>query len=119
MTFNEFWAQYPRKSAKLTAARAFAKVAQTDHVAVLSGLEKAKASRQWQEGVIPHASTWLNQRRWEDEAGPQDQGPTKAQRYLAEYRRRTGWWCRHVPTCETLEDCDERVLKRWRERGII
>ena len=31
------------------------------------GLQRAMKDRQWKDGFIPHASTWLNQRRWEDD----------------------------------------------------
>jgi hypothetical protein len=34
---------------------------------VMAGLERAKASRKWQEGFIPNPATWLNQDRWDDE----------------------------------------------------
>lgn len=70
--FETFWISYPRKVAKHDASRAFKKLALVngDFEKVLAALEAAKASEQWQrdEGkFIPHASTWLNGRRFEDE----------------------------------------------------
>jgi hypothetical protein len=36
-------------------------------IGILKAVEKHKQSKQWKDGIYPHASTWLNQRRWEDE----------------------------------------------------
>ena len=36
-----------------------------------AALTRQKASDQWQEGVgIPYASTWINQRMWEEDFEP-------------------------------------------------
>ena len=41
-------------------------------VEMARGLQRALASESWQKGIgIPYASTWLNNRRWEDEDKPQ------------------------------------------------
>ena len=35
---------------------------------IKNSLEKLKQTKQWQDkNYIPHASTWLNQKRWKDE----------------------------------------------------
>ena len=70
--FDEFWQAYPRKESKQSAVKAFNKIKpNTDLVAVMiNALEIQKKSEQWQKDkgqFIPHPSTWLNQRRWEDE----------------------------------------------------
>lgn len=70
--FSEFWKAYPRKVGKATAEKAWAKLKVTDelHSTILAALEKHKVSDQWTKDggqYIPHPSTWLNQRRWEDE----------------------------------------------------
>lgn len=68
--FNEFWSSYPKKIAKSTAEKSFNKLKVNDELLkkILSSLEIQKQSRQWQDKqYIPHASTYLNQRRWEDE----------------------------------------------------
>lgn len=70
--FETFWISYPRKVARQDAAKAFNKLALVngDFEKVLAALDAAKASEQWQrdEGkFIPHAATWLNGRRFEDE----------------------------------------------------
>lgn len=78
VTFDDFWTSYPRKVAKLDAQRAWAKLTQAQqrravqtlpaHVTawVLAGRDKER---------IPHAATWLNGHRFEDEL---DTAPTSA-----------------------------------------
>lgn len=67
-----FWAAYPRKVSKAEARKAFAKAWRKlppfDEEAILAGgLERAKAA--WVDAqFIPHAATWLNGERWQDEA---------------------------------------------------
>ena len=71
--FAEFWAVYPKKAGKVTAEAAWLKLnpSKALHSKILAAIETAKKSRQWQRDggqYIPHPATWLNQRRWEDEA---------------------------------------------------
>jgi len=40
--------------------------------AIVAGLERWKVSRQWAEGYINHATTWLNQERWKVDPEPAD-----------------------------------------------
>ncbi len=68
ITFEDFWTLYPRKVAKLDAKKAWARVAADHHVFILTALV---AWRQvWRDkdpNYLPHASTWLNGERWDDE----------------------------------------------------
>lgn len=69
--FEKFWTMYPRKDSKVQAEKAFAKLSPTEQLLaeILAGVGRAATSEQWRkdEGkYIPYASTWLNQRRWED-----------------------------------------------------
>lgn len=71
-TFAKFWNAYPRKQAKQKALSAFQKLSFSngDFDRLLSALEAAKLCEEWQkEGgkYVPHAATWLNGRRFEDE----------------------------------------------------
>ena len=71
-TFAFFWRLYPRKTSRQAAVRAWDKLKPDLELCRLmrSALERACQSPQWtKEGgsFIPHFSTWLNQRRWEDE----------------------------------------------------
>jgi hypothetical protein len=70
--FARFWAVYPRKEAKQTALKAFTKINPDEALlaTILSAVERFKNTAQWQEDggqYVPHPSTFLNQRRWEDE----------------------------------------------------
>ena len=68
--FSAFWKFYPRGENKQRAVRAWDKLKPDDALIAVMGraLAKQKASPDWQRGIgIPHASTWLNGRRWEDE----------------------------------------------------
>lgn len=67
--FLRFWEAYPRKTGKGEAAKAFARQ-KPSLEAVLSALKWQVNQPGWTKDggqFIPHASTWLNQRRWEDE----------------------------------------------------
>ena len=67
--FEIFWKAYPRNEGKQKAKTAFAKVDVPLDV-LLNALEEQKRSAQWCKNngqFIPHASTWLNGKRWEDE----------------------------------------------------
>ena len=73
--FPTFWAAYPRKVAKIAAARAWRTLTPSKTLlqAILASLERHKASEQWSRPeFIPHAATWLRGRRWEDEIDVRD-----------------------------------------------
>jgi len=70
--FAEFWSAYPLKKAKATAEKAWAKLKPSADLqaAILSAIAAHKLTADWQRDggqYIPHPTTWLNQRRWEDE----------------------------------------------------
>ncbi|NIF78891.1 hypothetical protein F3J20_16105 [Paraburkholderia sp. Cy-641] len=68
--FDIFWAAYPRKVEKKDAQKAFDKLCPDDMLLeeILTAVEKAKRSSQWsRKQFIPHAATWLNAARWQDE----------------------------------------------------
>jgi hypothetical protein len=70
--FEDFWKAYPRKVGKGAAFKAWKKE-DPDLADVLQALEWQIKQNQWvKDGgqFIPHPATWLNQRRWEDEAAP-------------------------------------------------
>jgi len=68
-SFIKFWNEYPRKVGKSEAYKAWKKAKpDTGLLALmLQALETQKTTEQWKEGIIPNPSTWLNQKRWEDE----------------------------------------------------
>lgn len=70
--FPAFWSAYPKKVAKTTAQTAFKKLNPDAAMmeTILKALEKQKKSIQWTKDngqFIPNPSTWLNQKRWEDD----------------------------------------------------
>ncbi len=71
--FLAFWQAYPKKVGKGAAEKAFKKIKGAKQLlpAMLSAIEAQAKTDQWQRDngqYIPNPSTWLNQRRWEDEA---------------------------------------------------
>ena len=68
--FDDFYKLYPRKVGKFVAQKSFKKLSEKDKQLAYNGLvnyikfwESSKTEKQF----IPHPSTWLNQKRWEDE----------------------------------------------------
>ena len=79
--FAGFWAFYPRSENKQKAMDAWDRLRPSDKLVdrIALALVKQKATREWQEGVgIPHASTYLNNARWEDADGLPDPGTRPA-----------------------------------------
>lgn len=67
--FDEFWAVYPRKVQKRSAALRWKNMTQRDRTAALDGIRQhvefwKREGRE--ERFIPHPATWLHGRRWED-----------------------------------------------------
>jgi uncharacterized protein YdaU (DUF1376 family) len=70
--FESFWSSYPRKTAKAEALKAFTKINPDEQTLtkMVAAVERSKLSTDWTKDngqFIPFPSTWLNQRRWEDE----------------------------------------------------
>lgn len=70
--FETFWKLYPRKTAKDNARKAFAKINPDAELLaqILESLAKHCACQSWLKDdgqFIPHAATWLNGKRWNDE----------------------------------------------------
>lgn len=71
--FELFWKAYPRKVAKFPAFKAWIKNGIDEDAflptQIIQDLEKRTRFKYWSTDVekIPHAMTWLNARRWEDE----------------------------------------------------
>lgn len=68
--FEKFWSEYPRKVNKKKAHEKFIKICKNEDIfdAIMNGLDRCKKSKQWQiVEYIPHAITWLNGERWNDE----------------------------------------------------
>lgn len=63
--FLAFWGQYPNKTSKAAAAKAWRKLKPS--ATLTATILQDVAGRDWKPPFIPHASTYLNGRRWEDE----------------------------------------------------
>ena len=70
-SFEEFWKLYPRKQAKGSARAAYLKaLKKVDHETIMAGVRLFANDPNRQDEFTAHASTWLNQERWSDEAQP-------------------------------------------------
>lgn len=70
--FSEFWSAYPKKIGKVKALQAWNKIRPDDAVRaqILAALAQQAKSEDWrrEDGrFIPHPTSWLNARRWEDD----------------------------------------------------
>lgn len=65
--FDDFWRAYPRKTDKSEARKAFAKAIRKVPLSeMLAAIDRAR--QHWKDPkFIPHATTWLNRERWNDE----------------------------------------------------
>jgi uncharacterized protein YdaU (DUF1376 family) len=89
--FDRFWQAYPRSENKSEAHKAFVKALKgTDHETIIRGAT-AFADHCKREGTekrfIAHASTWLNQRRWENDYSSMGTGPNGQRVHVAAPRR--------------------------------
>jgi Fe-S-cluster-containing hydrogenase component 2 len=90
--FNEFWNQYPRHEKKKNTIEAFKKInfKNITFEKIMESLLKQKMSEQWikDDGkFIPHPTTWINGKRWEDELSQND-GLNETQRSILACEKR-------------------------------
>ena len=70
--FDFFWLSYPKKKSKGQAEKTWTKLNPDEQLVarMVATIERAKKSKDWlRDGgqYIPHPSTWLNAKGWEDE----------------------------------------------------
>jgi hypothetical protein len=77
-SFDDIYSYYP-SSGKKGKSPAFKKYKEYRRLKTVPGnqilidhIEASKKTKQWQDGYIPHFSTWMNQRRWEDEISQEE-----------------------------------------------
>ena len=78
-SFEKFYEAYPRKVGKANVEKWFDKNKPDDDLlkTMLDKLELYKKTKQWQDKqFIPHPTTWLNQKRWEDEVAVEEEKDT-------------------------------------------
>lgn len=71
-SFEVFWSAYPLKKSKADALKAWLKLSPSEQLqaSILKAIAQQSQGEDWlKEGgrFIPHASTWLNGKRWDDE----------------------------------------------------
>lgn len=86
--FNSFWLEYPRKVAKVGAKKSWDKLRPSEELfrKMIEAVRSWKKSDQWLKdggSFIPHAATWINQRRWEDEINTRQRPSTGYDKILA------------------------------------
>lgn len=68
--FEAFWKAYPNHKARANAEKAWKKVPANLHSAVMAAVALQTQSLDWTKDngqYIPHAASWLNGKRWEDQ----------------------------------------------------
>lgn len=89
LDFEAFWTAYPNKVKKKDALRSWLKInPDAETVAkILAAVSTARSSDGWRKDggkFIPHPTTWLNGRRWEDQIGGEN---GKVEGKFSEYGR--------------------------------
>ena len=64
--FDQFWTTFPRKTDKARAKRSFLRLTKTEQELAVSNIQRLYSETPAQ--FIPHPSTYLNGKRWEDQA---------------------------------------------------
>jgi len=77
--FESFWAAYPRKVNRKGAQKAWQRLSPTQRLfdTIMAAVAKQEQLDSWLKDngkFIPHASTWLNNARWEDEIAADPNG---------------------------------------------
>jgi hypothetical protein len=103
--FDAFWQLYPRHVGKASALKAWRKAATSEEVfaEIMAGLkvQLPRMASTIDKSFIPHASTWLNGRRWEDE---------REGRRLPHERVSACELCRDTGTISSFPDADTMAL---------
>ena len=87
--FKRFWDLYPRKTNKKKAKDIFFKKCNDEIILqkMISAIVEQNKTEQWQNiKYIPHATTWLNGERWEDEINiASNENENKDDNWMSEY----------------------------------
>lgn len=87
--FEKFWEIYPRHASKSTAMVSFQKaLKKTTLEIIIESAFKYSNDPNREERFTAHASTWLNQERWDDDLLPSNnQSKPKGQTFLENFRQ--------------------------------
>ena len=84
--FEQFWQIYPGGGSRARAVAAWDALQPDAELidTMARALHRQMKTQQWKDGIgIPHAATWLNQKRWTDKLPPPKKTPPPTQS--------TGW----------------------------
>jgi hypothetical protein len=118
--FLRFWEAYPLKKSKFEAQKAWKtqKINEETCEEIIKKVNLFKnRDKKWLGGYIPHASTFLNQRRWEDEVeiDIKKTAPAFNQPYYNAKKKDDDNTKKRVGKTISLRD----VARRFKEKGII
>lgn len=93
--FEDFWNIYPRRVKKQKAKEWFEKNKPSEELfdIMVKALKVFKDSQEWKSNngqFIPHPTTWLNQRRWEDLSGEGEVTNGNDEKYNNQYAEARG-----------------------------
>jgi hypothetical protein len=76
--FATFWDAYPNHQNRAKALKAWKALHPSSALQdiILAAIADQQTWRQWREGFIPHPTTWLHGKRWDDER-PADDRPSR------------------------------------------
>ena len=102
--FEDFWQKYPKKIARRYAEKCFGRLSTAEQIAAVDGLDKYL--KYWKtkgtdSEYIMHASTFINQGRWEDELDLAEKSPSKTKHELFMEKLHT--------ICETGEQIERDI----------
>lgn len=76
--FLEIYSAYPVKKGKAPAFKKYQDYRRNNNIPdksiLIDHIKRSIETKEWKEGFTPHFSTWMNQRRWEDEL-PEESKP--------------------------------------------
>jgi len=108
--FETFWGAYPKKVGKGYAFQIWKKILSPKPTLeeILQSVDSHKQSLQWKKDggqFIPNPSTWLNQRRWEDEVPVHAQSAGRVHQTRECAKCRTGWHGMELSVDNLCERC--------------
>lgn len=114
--FDRLWKQYPRKTAKGAARRAFDRVMRRsdapsidDLLAAVERYAEPFTSGKIEMNYCAHLATWLNGERWSDETTPSTTAPAASPQVSAEIRTAENLAAAYVHTRRTEADLVESI----------
>ena len=124
--FEKFWQHWPkeRRVKKYLSRQKFLKLVTSEESfdKLLAWIAHEKQSEQWRDPrFIPHPTTVLNQRRWEDEVEQSAQASRMS--WSCDHEPHCGnretcavvasRVCPHTPKCSKRTECLERIVNQW------